>query len=157
MGANFIYQIENGRLICGLAIGECSVRHTVNGWHDGLQELLEIACRTFGRFEEATAYFQEEPGTFLWRVTRLSSNRIRIRIVEYDYDWWASPRLQDSGKSLFDQPCGVMSFAKALHSGTADWLAVLELVERNEEADQLRKSRDRLSGIFGQFDFSRRD
>lgn len=154
MKTEFSYRIENEILVCRLTIGEQHVRHTVNGWHDGLGELLDIACQTFGRFDEATAYFQEEPGTFLWRVTRLTSNRVGIRVIEYDYDWWANPCPGDPGNLLFDQPCGVMSFAKAIHSGTMEWLTVLERVGRRDEANELRKSRDRLSGIFGQFNFS---
>jgi hypothetical protein len=124
MGVNFHYGLHEGWARCGLTVDSISVFHSVNGWHDGLREIVLAACEMFGRANEATAYFQEEPGEFRWRISRLTVNRIRVRVIEFDD--WGTGRPDEVGKLLFDKPCGVMAFATAVYNGSGEWLAELE-------------------------------
>ena len=152
MSVAFHYGLHNGWLECGLTVNEVSVRHSVAGWHDGLCELIHAACTMFGRFEQATAYFQEEPGEFRWRITRLASNRVQIRVIEFDD--WCTGQPDEAGKQLFDQPCGVMSLAKAIYYGTGQWLDELEKAGQTVKEGALREQRKRLADILSRFDHS---
>jgi hypothetical protein len=123
MSVTFRYGRRKGWLRCELTVNGASVVHSVNGTHDGLAELLIVASRMFERTHEATACFQEEPGEFRWHVSRLEVNRLRIRIFEFDD--WGTGRPDGDGKLLFDAPCGVMSFGRAIYDGCGEWLAEL--------------------------------
>src|ERR1700733_10800059 len=98
MGIIFHYGPHDDWLRCGLTVNSTSVLHTVNGWHCGLRELILAACEMFGRACEATAFFQEEPGEFRWRISRIEVNRIRVRVIEFDD--WATGRPDEAGKLL---------------------------------------------------------
>lgn len=150
MSVVFHYGLHDGCLECGLTVNGVSVRHSVAGWHDGLCELIHAACAMFGRFDQATAYFQEEPGEFRWRITRLASNRVQVRVIEFDN--WDTGQPDEAGKQLFNQPCGVMSLARAIYDGSGQWLDELEQAGWAEKADALREQRKGLADILARYD-----
>lgn len=152
MAVTFWYGSRDSWLTCGLTVDNASVFHPVNGWHDGLRELIRAAGLMLGRVQEAMACFQEEPGEFRWRVTRMAANRIRVRVIEFDD--WGTGRPDKDGKIVFDALCGVMSFAVAIHDGSGEWLAELERTGQIEKADQLREERNRLGGILRRYDYT---
>jgi hypothetical protein len=152
MSVSFHCGLREGWLECELMVNGISVRHSVAGWHDGLCELIRAASAMFGRSEQATAYFQEEPGEFRWRITRMASNRVRVRVIEFDD--WGTGQPDEAGKLLFDQPCGVMSLAKAIYDGSGQRLCELEQAGQAEKAGALRAQRDGLGEILSQYDFS---
>jgi hypothetical protein len=134
MSISFSYGLREGRLSCELAVDGSSVVHAVAGWHDGLRELVVAACEMLGRAHEATASFQEEPGEFRWRISRLTENRIRVRIIEFGD--WATGQPDAAGKLLFDRPCGAVAFARAVFEGsseqpsTPEWVRLGELLKQ---------------------------
>ena len=152
MSVAFHYGLQDGWLKCGLTVNGISVHHSVAGWHDGLCELIRAACAMFGRFEQATAYFQEEPGEFRWCITRLASNRVRVRVIEFDD--WGTGQPDEAGKQLFDQPCGVVSLAKAIYDGSGHWLEELDHAGRAEKASTLREQLKGLADILSRYDYS---
>ena len=153
MGVTFYCGLHDGWLECGLTVNGVSVRHSVAGWYDGLRELIAAACEIVGRLDEATAFFQEEPGEFRWRITRLAANRVRVRVIEFD-DWGAG-RPDEAGKLLFDQPCGVLSLATAIYAGSGEWLTEVERADWVEMANCLREQRKELADILRPYDYSR--
>ncbi len=152
MAVNFEYGRRNGWLSCGLTVDNASVLHSVNGWHDGLGELIRAACSMFARANEATAYFQEEPGEFRWRINRLTVNRIRVRVIEFDD--WASIEPDKAGKLLFEASCGIFSFAAAIYDGSGKWLTELQNEGRNREAESLHEKRVQLGAILRRLNYS---
>lgn len=134
MSIKFRYGMRDGWLECGLTVNDASVVHSVAGWHDGLAELLVAASGMLGRMDEATAYFQEEPGEFRWRLSRLNVNRLRIRVIEFES--WGIGRPDKDGKCLFDAPCGTMAFAQAIFDGSSEWLAECDRIS-NEGGRQM--------------------
>jgi hypothetical protein len=152
MSVAFHYGLHDGWLECALSVNGVSVHHSVAGWHDGLRELIHAACSMFGRFEQATAYFQEEPGEFRWRITRLASNRVRVRVIEFDD--WGTGLPDEAGKQLFDQPCGVMTFAKAIYDGSDQRVDELTTAGLAEKAEALREQRKDLADILSRYDNS---
>ena len=147
MAATFFYGRHQGWLHCGLTVRDASVLHSVAGWHDGLAELIRAVIALFGRSTEGTAAFQEEPGEFRWRITRLTSNRVRVRVVQFND--WAQDWPDTKGKLLFDQPCGLMALATAIFAGTDDPSALLSGVEVQARAE--------LGTLLGSFRHARPD
>jgi hypothetical protein len=146
----FRYGLCDGWLSVTLTVGTASVSHSVGGWHDGLGELFVAVRQMFSRSDEAVAHFQEEPGEFRWRISKLAVNRVRIRVFEFD-DWGiGSP--DETGKLLFDEACGVVALANAMIAGTAQWMEEVERMEQKSirrwkiptaELDQLRAELNR--------------
>jgi hypothetical protein len=153
MSVGFHYGIRNGWLMCGLTVNDVTVIHPVNGMYDGLKELIVASCEMLGRSQEATACFEEEPGEYRWRITRLNVNRVRVRVIAFDN--WGSGLSDEEGKLLFDSPCGLISFAKAVHEGSSEWLAELKRTTRiGNKADDVLVKHERLGNLLRSFDFS---
>lgn len=142
MSVIFHYDVRDGWLHCGVAINDQCVSHSVSGGHegssDGLSELILAICAMFDRCETAVASFEEEPGEFRWRIDRLTSNRIRVRVLEFADYYENKP--DEQGKSLFDQPCGLVKFARAVYDGTA--------------GSKREVLREKLRAILDRFDYS---
>lgn len=135
-----VFQHERGGVgaECRLTVDGSSVRHTEYGVHDGLGELIRAACEMLGRADDATARFEEEPGEYRWRLTRMSGNRVRVRVIEFDA--WGTGRPDATGRLLFDQPCGAVAFARAIYAGS---------MERKTTPEY-----QRLGSLLRQYDFS---
>jgi hypothetical protein len=124
MSIRFQYGQWNGWLHCRLTIGAAHTAHTVDGWHPGDLELVEAAIGMCGRATTAVAHFQEEPGMFRWRIERVAANRLRIRVFTFR-DW--NPELtDDAGRPMFDELCGAVAFAQAIHFGIQEFLESVE-------------------------------
>ena len=75
-------------------------------------------------------------------MDRLEVNRIRVRI--YGFDDWDSALPDERGRLLFDTPCGVVSFAQAIHDGFCAWIDEVRIAGKNVNDESAKALQERV-------------
>jgi hypothetical protein len=99
-----------------LVIGEHRAMLTASYLSDALGELLGAVVRIVEGEPEATASFTEEPGEFRWRMFRVGSDRLLVRILDFAGIW--GNRLDEEGKPILEGECRLRTFAGAVLSAS---------------------------------------
>ena len=80
-----------------------------------LESLIEAAASVARGAAEATARWEEEPGEIRWRLGRVGEERLRVRILHFEDEFWdALP--DERGAVLLDAECRLRTFAGAVLS-----------------------------------------
>jgi hypothetical protein len=99
---------------CTLSVDDVNVTTTASYLSDALDSLC-LAVIGILRGEAMTrASFDEEPGEYRWLFNRLTSDRLRIRILMFRELWANRPDVE--GETIFDAECRLRTFAGALVS-----------------------------------------
>jgi hypothetical protein len=116
MSASFVYRLTGtGWSECELTIDGAQIQLTASYTSDALRELLIATNLILGGNHEARATFDEEPGEYRWRLSRITENRLRIRIIWFEEVGALKPDVE--GKLLFEANCGMKPFGQAVLDG----------------------------------------
>lgn len=83
---------------------------------DALTGLLEAVTTVVKGTDEATAFFTEEPGEYRWRLTRVSQERLYVRILWFDESFSDHP--DGNGRLILETQCRLRTFAGAVLSSS---------------------------------------
>lgn len=106
---------------CIIDIDDQRVHLTASYLSDALADLLDAVAAVVRGVEETTASFTEEPGEYRWRFTRVSQDRLCVRILWFHETW--SDRLDKDGEVILDTECRLRTFAGAVLSASQRVLA----------------------------------
>jgi hypothetical protein len=117
MGIHVSYKLTgSGWSECTVAIKEQRVTITASYLSDAWGDLLAAVVRIVEGETEAMASFTEEPGEYRWRLIRMGSDRLLVRIIEFPDFWGDKP--DEEGKLIFDAECRLRTFAGAVLSAS---------------------------------------
>ena len=115
--------------ITGLGWAECSIKDqqssctvTASYLGDALGDLMLAACAGLRYFDRLGFSFAEEPGEYRWVLRAPRLNEIELKIYEFFES--NSNKPDEEGKLLFSTTCPPLTFARAVHSGAAQVLAL---------------------------------
>jgi hypothetical protein len=81
---------------------------------DALGDMLAATAATVRGAEESTFSFHEEPQEVRWRLRRVGSERLRVRIIRLEDAFHQIP--DESGEVLLDAECRTHTFAREVLS-----------------------------------------
>lgn len=115
MGVSFSYAlVGTGWSECRVAVGEQQAIVSASYLSDALGDVVGAVVRLVEGQPEAGASFDEEPGEYRWRFSRVGADRLRVRILEFPELWGHRP--DEEGKTLFEAECRLRTFAGAVLS-----------------------------------------
>jgi hypothetical protein len=82
---------------------------------NALDELIAAAASVARGAAEATARWEEEPGEIRWRLTRVGEERLRVRILHVEEEFY-DDLPDERGAVLLDAECRLRTFAGAVLS-----------------------------------------
>lgn len=117
MGVTISYRLTgSGWAECAIQGGDHHANVIASYLSDALGGLLEAVVRLLEGQPEATASFADEPGEYRWRMVRVSSDRVALRILEFPQLWGNRP--DQEGKPLLETECRLRTFAGAVLSAS---------------------------------------
>jgi hypothetical protein len=82
---------------------------------NALDDLVAAATSVARGAADATARWEEEPGEIRWRLTRVGQERLRVRILHFEDEFW-NVLPDERGEVLLDAECRLRTFAGAVLS-----------------------------------------
>ena len=113
--------VGTGWARCTVAVDGAHAELTASYLSDALDDLCRAVVEVLAGAAESTASFDEEPGEYRWRLSRVGGQRVRVRIVELDEPWGHRP--DETGRVVLDADCELRSLAAALVAALEDVLA----------------------------------
>lgn len=106
---------------CTVEIDDQQIQLTASYLSDALADLLDAVGAMVRGAGHATASFTEEPGEYRWQLTRVSQDRLCVRILRFDESW--SDRPDEDGEMILEAECRLRTFAGAVLSASQRVLA----------------------------------
>ena len=108
--------IGRGWSECVLQVDDKKIVLIASYLSDALYNLLYATIRIVKDLNCGTVKFQEEPGEYRWILTRLTKDRLNIRILWFGNSF--STQIDEEGKVIFEAECRLRTFAGAVLSAS---------------------------------------